>query len=405
MKKELFMKNRPVLVCAALALALAATAATPPVPPKNLRFGTGVPSGPTEPGIWGSAAPVPGTWRQITPISVDLTKNSCTDLKFASSNRSILYLLVGGDFGKKGGLWKSFDGGASWAKFPSAPNEYSVGRILVDPNDPNHLYTSGGVNGPTSAWGFWISHDGGATWTMPPAFAAGAAATWTTDIYNIAVDPEDFNHIVMSSHRGWPGHGEDGGVLESKDGGTTFIAHAPPAGMSHGNGIAILSDPIHGQGNGNTWLVGGGYAQGIFRTSDAGQHWTNVAPALQDNHGGFFASYSAQGYLYIGVRNGLGRSKDNGLTWTHLTGGLGGWYYGAISDGKNLYTSEAFVGTVYNNPFKVSAEGGSDEGSVWAAYSAQTLPQGPFRMVFDGTNKIIYSANWGGGAWALNVLP
>lgn len=382
--------------------------ASPPAHPQGLRFSTGsatLPPGTVVASVWGSAAPVPGTWRNLTPVSVDLTKNSCTDLKFAPSNPSVLYLLVGGDFGKPGGLWKSLDGGGSWVKFPSTPNELSVGRLLVDPSNPNHLYMIGSVNGPTSSWGFWISRDGGSNWIMPPAFSAGAATTWTADIYNIAVNPTDFNHIIMSSHRGWPGYGDDAGVLESKDGGATFIAHFPPAGMNHGNGIAFLMDPAHGQGNGDTWLVGGGYSPGIFRTSDAGQSWTNVATTLQDNHGGFYATYSSQGYLYIGVRNGLGRSTDNGATWTLLTLGGGNWYYGAVSDGKYLYTSEAYVGVSYNTPFKVSAEGGLNEGDSWSAYNLQTMPQGPFRMAFEPANKIIYTANWGGGAWALNVLP
>ena len=35
--------------------------------------------------------------------------------------------------------------------------------------------------------------------------------------------------------------------------------------------------------------------------------------------------------------------------------------------------------------------------------SAQVIPNGPWRMVFDGSNGILYSANWSSGAWALSV--
>src|SRR5690606_6268894 len=146
-----------------------------------------------------------------------------------------------------------------------------------------HMYTSGGVTlGP---WGFWVSKDGGETWVMPGAFVDGMDDTWTSDIYNIAVDPEDFNHFVMTSHRGWPCCGEDAGLLESRDGGETFIVNMPVTGMNHGNGIAILSKPELDLGNGDTWLVGGGDETGIYRTENAGESWTRVSDS-QDSHGG-----------------------------------------------------------------------------------------------------------------------
>jgi hypothetical protein len=287
-------------------------------------------------------------------------------------------------------------------KFGNMPMPNGHGRIRVDPNDPQHLYATAGVTGEN--WGFWVSNDGGETWVMPGAFSAGASARkWTNDIYNIVVDPSDFNHLIMSSHRGWDCCGDDAGVLESLDGGKSIIAHQPPKGMSHGNGIAFLFDEANQQGDGKTWLVGGGYEKGVFRTTDAGENWENVAAEEQDNHGGFFASYSTQGYLYIGVSGGLLRSTDNGATWTKETSGLGGWFYGAISDGKNLYTGTSYVDVPYNEPLLVSPEGGDSEGTSWKPFSDQIFAHGPFRMVFDSKNRIIYGANWTGGAWALNV--
>lgn len=357
-----------------------------------------VPPGTLVDSVSGKADPVVGMARDITPKSVDVAATPCTDIQFDPSNPSRLYAVYGGG----GGIWRSEDSGQTWVQFGNMPMPNALGRIRVDPKDPKHLYATGGVVGQN--WGFWASNDGGETWVMPGAFSAGAAnGSWTNDMYNIAVDPTDFNHFIMSSHRGWQCCGEDAGVIESTDGGKTFAAHAPSPGMNHGQGIAFLFDPESKRGDSSTWLVGGGYAAGVNRTNDAGATWTRVNEQAQDSHGGFFANYSSQGYLYIGVSGGLLRSTDNGATWALETSGLGGWFYGAVSDGSKLYTGTAYVGVAYNAPLLVSPEGGEGEGTSWSPYSEQKFVQGPFRMVFEPKNRVIYGANWNSGAWALNV--
>src|SRR6185369_96890 len=143
-----------------------------------------------------------------------------------------------GFFGNGGGMRRSTDSGASWVAIGDLPMPNSLGRVRIDPHDSMHLYATGSVQG--ESLGFWVSHDGGAHWTIPATFLAGAqASTWTIDVYNIAVDPTDFNHFILSFHGGWSCCGEDAGVVESTDGGQTFIAHAPATGMNHGQGIAF----------------------------------------------------------------------------------------------------------------------------------------------------------------------
>jgi hypothetical protein len=340
-----------------------------------------------------------GVWRNITPPSIDPKQFPCTDLQFAPGEPSVLVAM----FGDGGGLWKSSDAGATWAQIGNLPMPNSLGRLLIDPKDAKHMYATGSVRG--ASLGFWVSHDGGTTWAIPGAFMSGESTMWNFDVYNIVADPTDFNHILLTFHNGWPCCGNSAGILESHDGGDSYLVHPPAAGMDHAQGIAFLFNPALGIGDANTWLVGAGYNAGLFRTTDAGATWTQVNP-LQQDHGGFDAHYSAQGYLYIGAVGGVYRSTDNGASWEQENNGLpASYYYSVIGDGHYLYTGQSFVGLDYNTPMFVSLEGGSAEGRSWTAYSSQIIPQGPFKMVFDRTNHVIYNATWGSGAWALTVAP
>src|SRR6185369_8626452 len=110
-----------------------------------------------------------------------------------------------------GGLFKSADGGATWRRIGKVTPLYAGGsdqldmpiHVRIDPNDSNHLYVGDGVRGSTQ--GFWVSTDGGETFTLPPGFAAAlkAAGIDNQDIYDVAPDPTDFRHVLLSFHYRW----------------------------------------------------------------------------------------------------------------------------------------------------------------------------------------------------------
>ena len=71
------------------------------------------------------------------------------------------------------------------------------------------------------------------------------------------------------------------GILESKDGGLTWIAHAPVNGWAPGTpGIQFLYDPAHGVNDTKTWLY---TSEGYWRTTDAGANWTKVSDAYSNS--------------------------------------------------------------------------------------------------------------------------
>jgi photosystem II stability/assembly factor-like uncharacterized protein len=346
------------------------------------------------------AAPVltPGVWTKLTPAAVTINDTNhvfCQGMAIDPGNPSTLYLGICAYDVSKAGLYKTTDGGSTWAKTGNLDEPV---HIVVDPRNSNHLYCVDGVRGNTI--GFWVSTDGGATWIKPQGFiAATQDPVGTQDVYSIATEPGDFNHILVSFHSPWNDGSKNAGVLESKDGGSTWIVHNPPAGSASGYGMSVffLSYPAHGLGNKNTWLFTA-QAGGFFRTTDAGATWKQVYDK-QMTHGGNQIYCSKTGVLYSGGYQYLARSTDTGASWQQVTKGLDySWYIGVCGDGNYLYTGTS--GT--NRPFFTSPE---NDGLTWTAYQGgtQTFTSDPFEMFFDSTNRIMYSANWE-GLYALKVV-
>ncbi len=119
-------------------------------------------------------------------------------------------------------------------------------------------------------------------------------------------------------------------------------------------------------------------------------------------HGGTSAFYSKTGVLYVGALSTILRSVDNAQTFTMVGPQTSDGYYAIIGDGSRLYTARGNTGdsTGAADTYYVSDE---SDGTSWVAMNGQTFGDGPYRMSYDGTKGIIYSANWNAGVWALEV--
>lgn len=351
----------------------------------------------------GSAAPplAPGEWKNITPPDVVMTSGNhvfCQGMAIDRAHPSTLYLCVCAYDVSKGGLYKTTDGGSTWAKAGQLDEPI---HIVIDPKDSEHLYCVDGVRGSTP--GFWTSTDGGKTWSHPPGLDASThQPIGNLDLYSIAVDPTDFKHVLVTLHSPWSGPWKgtmNCGVLESKDCGDTWIAHDPPAASKGGYGMAIffLYDPVTKQGNANTWLFTAQQG-GFFRTTDAGATWSQVYN-FQMTHGGNQLYRTRDGVLYSGGYQYPARSADNGASWQQIKNGLVySWYMGICGDGTNLYIGCSNKG----EPFFTSPE---IDGQTWAPYKGgvQKFSEEPFEMYYDPANHLVYSASWGAGLLALKT--
>lgn len=120
------------------------------------------------------------------------------------------------------GVFKSIDGGATWAQLPSTVDDTrfnNVSRIIVDPDDENLVLISTTV-GTTKASLQPTSHifrsaDGGANWTEVHQ-ETGAASFAGPRILQLVADPQDFN-IQYAAVNG-------AGILKSTDSGLTWFS-------------------------------------------------------------------------------------------------------------------------------------------------------------------------------------
>jgi photosystem II stability/assembly factor-like uncharacterized protein len=180
-----------------------------------------------------------------------------------------------------GGLFRSRDGGKTWQNV-GLRKAGSFGRIVVDPKDPKRVFAAatGDLYRPGGQRGVYRSLDGGTTWKL---VLKGPNAT--TGAVDLAVDPTDpkrvyattWDRIRYPTHRVYGGKGS--GVHRSLDGGSTWkrVADGPSAEEAEETGrIAIAlsaSNPkrLYAQVGSTT-----GPHAGFFRSDDAGATWKPV---------------------------------------------------------------------------------------------------------------------------------
>jgi hypothetical protein len=104
--------------------------------------------------------------------------------------------------------------------------------------------------------------------------------------------------------------------------------------------------------------------------------------------------YTKTGILYASGADRCLRSTDNGATFTPI--GPNGGFNAIWGDGAKLYTMKCF-GPL---PYQTASEA---DGATWTNFNTQQFSQGPFEMAVDETNRILYTASWTAGMWALKL--
>jgi hypothetical protein len=176
------------------------------------------------------------------------------------------------------GVWKSDDAGKSWRFLWNAQETLQVGSLAIDPLQPDTIYAGTGevdrVAFPGA--GIYRSRNGGISWTL---FASARRHQIPNRIGVIAIDPFDSKHIRLGGAR--LSEGDSDGMHVTRDGGKTWLRENifSPAGYSC---YSIVFHPVR-RGVIFASIVERGFANGIWRSIDAGKSWAQLTRARTDH--------------------------------------------------------------------------------------------------------------------------
>lgn len=306
-----------------------------------------------------------------------------------------------------GGVWKSTDEGIRWrnisdGKIPGPSS--SIGAIAVAPSDPNILYAGTGETDIRSdvipGEGIYKSTDAGKSWHY-----AGLRETHSTSA--IVVDPNHPDVVYAASMGHVFAPNPERGVYKSNDGGQSWkkILYVD----DKTGAICLVMDAkdpsvlyaTMWQAQRMPWgLTSGGPGSGIYKTTDGGEHWTNLTlrPGLpQGVLGRIGVSVSASNpstvYAIIQAKHGgVFRSQDGGSAWTRVNSEMKlrqrAFYY------MTIYTDPNDSNTVYApevDALWVSHDGGK-------SWKKLRPPHGDNHVVWINPNdtRILLEGNDGG---------
>jgi photosystem II stability/assembly factor-like uncharacterized protein len=299
---------------------------------------------PTQPNVFYIGAVNGGVWkttdfgRTWTPIFDDQPTGSIGAIAIAPSDPNIVYVgsgegLARPDLSVGDGIYKSTDAGRTWTHLGLRDGQ-QIPYIIVDPRNPDRLFVAvlGHPYGPNDERGVYRSTDGGRS------FQKVLSKDENTGASDLEFDPKnpDIVYACLWEQRQGPWEngawsGTAGGIFKSIDGGTTWrqLTDGLPGG--EGDGIVQADIAIAPADPNRIYAtVANPRTVGIYRSDDAGEHWTRVTidprPAGRIGGGDLpvpVVDPKTPDTVIIASTVSY-RSTDGGTSWVALRGAPGG---------------------------------------------------------------------------------
>jgi photosystem II stability/assembly factor-like uncharacterized protein len=250
--------------------------------------------------------------------------------------KNVFVAAMGHLFGpnEERGLYHSTDGGTTWKKAKYIDPDTGFNEVQIDPSNPKIIYASSfqrrrtwyGYNGGGPGSALWKSTDGGATW------AKLEGPGWPK--------PKDgiYGRIALTIFRAKPSTiyaQVEAGASAGTGGGTTAEGGPAPPGGRGGANFGESSGPAGeaAAGTPEAAAAGGGGGRGrgagppnpngsgVFRSDDGGKTWAFMSN--QDQRPTYFSQIAVDPVndqkLFVGGTPAQ-MSLDGGKTWKGLTG-------------------------------------------------------------------------------------
>jgi photosystem II stability/assembly factor-like uncharacterized protein len=236
------------------------------------------------------------TWEKFPPFS----SRRVTTLAIDPQLPATVYAGTMGD-----AVYKSPDGGQHWLPHNVGLKEHVsyVNQFVFHPTNHETIYLATTV-------GVFRTTDGGRTWEEQMTGMKEVHIVVT-----LAMDPRNPQLLYA---------GTTGGAYRSRDGAASWqrvnrgLIPEERLDASLALGInTLVVDPT------NPDTVYAGTTNGLFKTTDQGEHWIQIGHTLPDQFISSLVVHPKQpGVVYIGGRAGVYRSKDGGQTWEAMNKGL-----------------------------------------------------------------------------------
>jgi len=277
-------------------------------------------------------------WRNIGPA---LMSGRIGDIAVHPGDRNTWYVAVG-----SGGVWKTVNAGITWTPVFDNQAVYSIGCVTIDPVRPDVIWVGTGenVSGRHVGWGDGVykSLNGGVTWSH-------TGLKDSQHIGRILVDPRDPD-VVYAAAEGplWSSGGERG-VFRTGNGGASWeqiLSVGPDTGvtdiaMEPGHPDVLYAAAYQRRRSVAAFLAGGPES-GIFKSEDTGKTWRKLTvglPGGDKGRIGLAVSPQNPAVVYATIEaapaeKGFYRSTDRGESWEkrsdYTSGGTGPHYYQEI---------------------------------------------------------------------------
>jgi photosystem II stability/assembly factor-like uncharacterized protein len=230
-----------------------------------------------------------------------------------------------------GGVWKSVNGGTTYRPVFDREDVQSIGAVTIDPSNPKTVWVGTGEswvrNSVSVGDGVYKSTDGGENWT-------NVGLKDSEHIAKILVDPTNGNNVLVCATGHLWDDNDERGVFKTNDGGKSWNKVLAGANGATGCGLLAMSRQEPKTIYASMWdfrrqgwtFRSGGPGSGLFKSTDGGDHWSEVNDAnskgLPPKPWGRVAVAVAPSnpqVVYANIeaeKRALYRSTDGGATWS-----------------------------------------------------------------------------------------
>lgn len=262
-------------------------------------------------------------WRSIGPA---FTSGRIADFAVNPNNHSEWFVGVA-----SGHVWKTTNNGTTFEPVFDGQKSYSIGVVVIDPNNTNVVWVGTGEHNHQRALGYgdgvYKSIDGGKSWK-------NMGLKNSQHIGKIVIDPKNSNTVYVAAEGSVWGPGGDRGLYKTTDGGKTWKKILE---ISENTGVNnVLMDPRDAnvlyasseQRRRHVFTkIGGGPETAIYKSTDAGETWEKLKSGLPGGDiGGIGMNISPVNpdYIYAiieaaGDAGGFYRSINRGASWQKMS--------------------------------------------------------------------------------------